>query len=110
MSGQLSFQDEIAALRSALQRLQESFSKVDSLEEQLKLTKFIPHLPDLSDQAPFPPPGGQACGAINHTKFIPHLMRELVRAQHQIRALEPSEFNQAVDRAINIILKEKRFI
>ena len=44
-------------------------------------TKFIPHLPDLSDQ-------GQACGAS---------LAQLVRTQHHIRAPEPSKFNQAVD-------------
>ncbi|MBE9474431.1 MAG: hypothetical protein IMY85_06035 [Chloroflexi bacterium] len=40
-------------------------------------------------------------------KFIPHLMRELVRTQHQIRAREPSKFNQAVDNAIDAVLKER---
>jgi hypothetical protein len=82
--GELSFKDEIAALRSALQRLQESFSRVDSIEEQLKLSY-----------------------AINHTTSS---LARLVRTQHQIRACEPSEFNQAADWAINIVLKEKRFI
>ena len=81
MSGELSFHEEIDALRRALQRLQDSFSRVDSLEEQLKLTS-----------------------AINHTTAS---LTRLVRAQRYLSANEPSKFNQAVDNAIDAVLKER---
>jgi hypothetical protein len=80
VSGQLSFQDEIVALRSALHCLQESFSKVDSIGEQLKLTS-----------------------AINH---ITSSLARLVRTQHFIGANQPSAIDQALDKALTEVLKD----
>jgi hypothetical protein len=74
------FQDEIAALRTSLKHLQESFTQVDSLEEQLKLTAAISHLTAS--------------------------LARLVRAQEYLRPHIPSAFNQAVDRALDVVLKE----
>ncbi len=80
MSGQLSFRDEIAALRVALQCLQESFSKVDSIAEQLKLSS-----------------------AINHTTAS---LTRLVRTQQFIGANQPSAIDQALDKALTEVLKD----
>ena len=76
----LSFQDEIAALRAALQHLQDSFSQFDSLDEQLKLTTAINNLTSS--------------------------LSRMVRTQELLRVNQPSAMNEALDRAIQDVLAE----
>ena len=74
------FQDEIDSMRRVLKRLVESFSNVEDLDEQFKLSS-----------------------AINYTTAS---LTRLVRAQQILRDHQPNTFDQSVKEAINIVLKE----
>ena len=74
------FQDEIDSMRRVLKRLVESFSRIESLDEQFKLSS-----------------------AINYTTAS---LTRLVRAQQYLRDHQPNTFDQSVKKAINIVLKE----
>ena len=81
-------QEEIDSMRRALKRLVESFSRVEALEDQFKLSSAINYT------------------TASLTKFIPHSLRELVRAQQILRDHQPNKFDQSVEQAINEVLKE----
>ena len=78
--GELTFKDEISALRAALSHLQESFTQVENLEEQLKLAAAISHLTSS--------------------------LARLVRTQAYLKKNQPSPINQAIDTAISQVLSE----
>ncbi|MFC1923645.1 hypothetical protein ACFLY4_10200 [Chloroflexota bacterium] len=80
MDEETPLQDEIDSMRHALKRLVESFSKVEALEDQFKLSS-----------------------AINYTTAS---LTRLVRAQQILRDHQPNTFDQSLERAINVVLKE----
>lgn len=78
--GDLSFNSEIVALKESISHLQESFSDVVDLNEQLKLSAAISHLASS--------------------------LSKLVRAQEFLRKTRPSVMNQAMEAAIQDVLRE----
>ena len=75
------FAAEIDSLRIALQRLQHAFSCTTTIEEHLKLAKFIPH----------------PCGTS---------ISRLVRTQNYLASNCVPEFNHEIIAALDVVIKE----
>ena len=74
------FTDEIDSLQFALQRLQLSFPRVSSIEEQLQLASAI--------------------------NLITASLARMVRTQKYITANRPTEYNRQIQAALEVVMKE----